>query len=298
MPRMRKDVTMNEPLSRRDALKLGLGAAALGVPGSAVSFAETGPAQGRQEAKPMSTLDEFNKYGEDLEKHLMLRTSPIAVKMLEKEADIPKEAVRPKKDRKYHIAQCQAFALSRREGTTVAMLKEDNWCPTAVMAYGLVKKPESVEQWSHPYDCFEHGKYIGIVSAPLKSASFLPDVVILYAKPAQIRGLLLSMKVQDVPLVKGHFFPPSCGWSVVNPMKTGEYWIVIPDPGEYQRALTEEGDLMFSVPQSRMPAMMAGLKQNEHGAFSYREHSMFMQPDFPLPDFYKDMFKSWGMDTE
>jgi hypothetical protein len=25
---------------------------------------------------------------------------------------------------------------------------------------------------------------------------------------------------------------------------------------------------------------------------------MFMQPDFPLPDFYKDMFKSWGMDSE
>jgi uncharacterized protein (DUF169 family) len=289
---------MKDKLSRREALELGLGAAALGASGYAMSAVKTEPAQGRQEAKPMSTVAEFNKYGEELERALMLRTSPIAVKMLEKEADIPKEAVRPKKDRKCHLAQCQAFALSRREGTTVAMLKEDNWCPTAVMAYGLVKRPESVEKWTHPYECFEHGKYIGIVSAPLKSASFMPDVVILYAKPSQVRGLLLSMKTQDVPLVKGHFFPPSCGWSVVNPMKTGEYWVVIPDPGEYQRALTEEGDLMVSVPQSRMPAMMAGLKQNEHGAFSYRDHQMFMQTDFPLPDFYKDMFKGWGMDTE
>jgi uncharacterized protein (DUF169 family) len=289
---------MKDKLSRREALELGLGAAALGASGYAMSAVKTKPAQGQQEAKPMSTLAEYNKYGEELEKSLMLRTSPIAVKMLEKEADIPKEAVRPKKDRTCHLAQCQAFALSRREGTTVAMLKEDNWCPTAVMAYGLVKRPESVEKWTHPYECFEHGKYIGIVSAPLKSASFMPDVVILYAKPSQVRGLLLSMKTQDVPLVKGHFFPPSCGWSVVNPMKTGEYWVVIPDPGEYQRALTEEGDLMVSVPQSRMPAMMAGLKQNEHGAFSYRDHQMFMQTDFPLPDFYKDMFKDWGMDTE
>jgi uncharacterized protein (DUF169 family) len=289
---------MKDKLSRREALELGLGAAALGVSGYAMSAVKTEPAQGQKEAKPMSTLAEFKKYGEELERSLMLRTSPIAVKMLEKEADIPKEAVRPKRDRKCHLAQCQAFALSRREGTTVAMLKEDNWCPTAVMAYGLVKRPESVEKWTHPYECFEHGKYIGIVSAPLKSASFMPDVVILYAKPSQVRGLLLSMKTQDVPLVKGHFFPPSCGWSVVNPMKTGEYWVVIPDPGEYQRALTEEGDLMVSVPQSRMPAMMAGLKQNEHGAFSYRDHQMFMQTDFPLPDFYKDMFKGWGMDTE
>ena len=246
----------------------------------------------------MTALSEYNQYGEELEKYLMLRTSPIAVKMLEKEEDIPKGAVRPKKDRGYHLAQCQAFALSRREGTTVAMLKEDNWCPTAVMAYGLVKRPESVEKWSHPYDCFEYGKYIGIVTAPLKSATFIPDVVIIYSKPAQLRGLLLSMKVEDVPLVQGHFFPPSCGWSVVSPMKTGKYWVVIPDPGEYQRALTEEGDMMLSVPQSKMEVMMAGVRQNEHGPFSYRDHQMFMMPDFPLPDFYKEMFKSWGMDTE
>jgi uncharacterized protein (DUF169 family) len=177
------------------------------------------------------------------------------------------------------------------------MLKEDNWCPTSIMAYGLVKRPESVEKFTHPYDCFEVGKYIGIVSAPLKSASFMPDVVIIYARPAQLRGLLLSMNVKDVPLVKGHFFPPSCGWSVVNPMKTGEYWMVVPDPGEYQRALTEEGDMMFSIPQARMETLMAGMKQNEKGAFAYRDHHMFMQPDFQIPDFYKDLFKSWGMDT-
>ncbi len=247
---------------------------------------------------PMPTLAEFHTYGEELERMLMLRTSPIAVKMLEKEADIPAEAVRPKRDRRHHLAQCQAFALSRREGTTVAMLKEDNWCPTAVMAYGLVPRPESVTQWSHPYDCFDAGKYIGILSAPLKSAGFIPDVVILYAKPAQVRGLLLSLKVQDVPLVKEHSFPPSCAWAVVNPIKTGEYWVVIPDPGEYQRALTEEGDLMVAVPRVRMQTLMTGLKENEHGVFSYRDHHMFMLPDFPLPDFYKDMFRSWGMDTE
>jgi uncharacterized protein (DUF169 family) len=284
--------------SRREALRIGLGAAALGAAGARMPSAKAEPLPNQQEVNRMADLSEFNKYGEELEKYLMLRTSPIAVKMLEKETDIPKDAIRPKKDRKYHLAQCQAFALSRREGTTVAMLKEDHWCPTAVMAYGLVKKPESVEKWSHPYDSFEYGKYVGIVTAPLKRASFLPDVVIAYLKPAQLRGLLLSMKVEDVPSVKGHFFPPSCGWSVVNPMKTGQYWAVVPDPGEYQRALTEEGDMMFSIPQVKMPVMMAGLKQNEHGPFSYRDHQMFMQPDFALPDFYKDMFKSWGMDTE
>jgi uncharacterized protein (DUF169 family) len=289
---------MKSKYSRREALQLGFSAAVLGAGTQAISATKTEPIREKQEVNHMSTVSEFNKYGEELEKYLILRTSPIAVKMLEKEADIPKEAIRPKKDRKYHLAQCQAFALSRREGTTVAMLKEDHWCPAAPMAYGLVKRPESMVNRSHPYDCFEYGKYIGMVTAPLKKATYVPDVVIVYAKPAQLRGLLLSMKVEDVPLVSGHFFPPSCAWSVVNPMKTGQYWVVIPDPGEYQRALTEEGDMMFSVPQGKMQVLMAGLQNYEHGAFAYRDHSMFMQPDFEQPDFYKEMFKSWGLDTK
>jgi uncharacterized protein (DUF169 family) len=36
----------------------------------------------------MTTLDELNSYGEDLERLLLLRTSPIAIKLLEKENDI------------------------------------------------------------------------------------------------------------------------------------------------------------------------------------------------------------------
>jgi uncharacterized protein (DUF169 family) len=86
----------------------------------------------------MANLSEFNRYGEEIEKLMLLRTSPIAVKMLEKESAIPEGAIRPKRDRGYHLAQCQAFSLSRRQGTTVAMLKDDNWCWGSLMAYGLV----------------------------------------------------------------------------------------------------------------------------------------------------------------
>jgi len=291
-------VPLKNKLSRRDALKLGLGAAVLAVPGNAASVAKTESTWNSQEAKHMTALSELNKFGEDLERQLILRTSPIAVKMLEKESDIPKGSIRPLKDRGCHLAQCQAFALSRREGITVVMQKEDHWCPTALMAYGHVPQPADINKWSHPYDCFERDKYIGIATAPLKTAGFMPDVVIVYAKPAQLRSLLLSMKMEDVPQVSGHFFPPSCAWAVVNPMQTGRYYMVMPDPGEYQRALTEEGDMMFAIPQVKMAVLIEGMKKNEHGPFSYRDHHMFMQTDFPRTDFYKEMFKSWGLDAK
>ena len=54
----------------------------------------------------MTTMDDLNRFGEELERMLMLRTSPIAVKMLESEADIPAGAVRPWSGRNQHLAQC------------------------------------------------------------------------------------------------------------------------------------------------------------------------------------------------
>ena len=84
----------------------------------------------------MTTLKDFNRCGEELERLMRLRTSPIAVNMLEKESDIPEGAIRPYRDRGIHIAQCQAFAMSRRQKETIAMLKEDNWCFAALIAYG------------------------------------------------------------------------------------------------------------------------------------------------------------------
>lgn len=245
----------------------------------------------------MPDVKDFNRYGEELEKLLLLRTSPVAVKMLEKEADIPKGALRPKKDRNTHYAQCQAFALSRREGLTVAMLKEDHWCPAALMAYGMVPLPPGANPTQmHPYEMFEHGKYIGVLTAPLKTAAFKPDVVIIYSNTAQLRSLLLSMGPEDVRQVNGRFFPPSCAHAVVTPMLKGGYWAVIPDPGEYQRALCDEGEMMFAVPADKMPGLLTGLNTSQERGFAYRTHRYFMQPDFTRPDFYKQMFKGWGLE--
>jgi uncharacterized protein (DUF169 family) len=284
--------------SRREVLELGMGSAVLAVGGGElVAAAGPGPAPVTQEEERLPPSSEFNHYGEDLEKYLMLRTSPIAVKMLEKEAGIPEGAMRPFKDRGYHLSQCQAFALSRREGTTVAMLKEDHWCPAPLIAYGMVKRTADRIQQSQSYDSFPYGKYVGIVTAPLRRANFRPDVVIIYSNTSQLRGLILSMGNDESSQINSRYLPPSCSYSVVNVMTTGKYWVVLPDPGEYQRALGTEDEMMFAVPAKKMETLIAGLRKNENGAFAYRNHHPFMQPDFPRPDFYKEMFKSWGLDA-
>lgn len=282
---------MKKQFTRREVLGAGLGAAALVTAGAAIS-----PSSAR--AADAGELGVLNTFGEELENGLLLRTSPVAVKMLEKEADIPKGAFRPKKDGGIHLAQCQSFGMSRREGKTVAMLKEDHWCPTALEVYGIVEKVSTGFSMEYSMS-FETGKYAGVVTAPLKSATFMPDVVLIYMNPSQLRGALMSMAFGGSDQVKTELFLPSCGHSVVDPIKTGKYVVVLPDPGEVQRGLAADDEMILSVPKQKIQAFMAMLKPNGK-MYSHRNRNwvMSMKPDFEQPPFYKQKFKAWGLDSE
>lgn len=249
----------------------------------------------------MPKIEVYNRCGEELERQLMLKTSPIAVKMLEKESDIPEGVIRPKKDKGYHLAQCQAFALSRRNGLTVAMLKEDHWCWAPLMAYGLVEDPHDpfVDAVSS-FPRFEAGKYIGMVTAPLKTANFEPDAVLIYCGNTQLRELLMVAKFQEKAPIKSEFDPiDSCSYSIVPVIKNNEYKITLPDPGEQYRAFANEDEIIFSVPISKLEQLTEGIKKMAGMRKGKDEWTNYlMKPDFPRPDFYKELFKKWGLDTE
>ena len=249
----------------------------------------------------MPTIEEYNRYGKELESSLRLKTSPIAVKMLEKEADIPKGAIRPKKDRGYHLAQCQAFAMTRRQGMTIAMLKEDHWCWAPLLAYGMAEDPH------HPivdaltsFPRFKLGKYIGMVTAPLRSANFEPDMALIYSNTAQLRDMIGVVKFQDKTTVKSEFDPiDSCVYSVVPVITDGQYRITLPDPGEYSRAFAGDDEIIFSVPKNKLEMLAEGVKRSAEMKQNPDDWShMILRPDFPRPDFYKELFKKWGLEVE
>jgi uncharacterized protein (DUF169 family) len=252
----------------------------------------------------MSTLVDFHRFGEKIENFMKLRTSPIAVKMLAHESDIPEDAIRPKKDKGWHLAQCQAFSLSRRQGKTVAMLKEDNWCWGPLMAYGLVD-PNIAEKYPELKNevpripKFEHGKYIGIVSAPLKAAAFIPDVVLIYSNNAQLNNMLHALSFGGEGMVTSPLYPiASCALSVV-PALSGQYCVTLPDPGELGRAMAGEDEIIFSVPPEKVEKLVSQLEMFENMHFGYKDF-IFMETcaDFPRPDFYKNLFRECGLDAD
>jgi uncharacterized protein (DUF169 family) len=261
----------------------------------------------------VTVMEEIQSCSEDLEQILFLRTSPLAVKLIEREGDIPEGAIRPKKDQGAHLALCQAFAMSRRQKTTVAMLKEDHWCWAPLIGFGLVEPPDlflegrtafpsmvssldAARELARTEPRLESGKYIGIVSAPLKTANFEPDAVLIYGNSAQVRTLLLAVKYQDGCRVESTFDPlDSCVNALVPVILTGQYRITFPDPGEYQRALATEDEIIFSVPKGKLQGLVSGLRHIKELRHGYRDFTQEMRPDFPQPPFYKSLFARWGL---
>jgi uncharacterized protein (DUF169 family) len=249
----------------------------------------------------MTKIDEYNRGGKELEDLLHLKTAPIAIKMIEKESEIPGGALRPKKDKGYHLAACQQFAITRRQRKTIAMLKEDHWCFAPLIAYGMVEDPHHPivdELTSFPR--FDYGQYIGMVTGPLGSINFEPDMVMVYSNVSQLREMVGAAKMLEKSTIKSDFDPlNSCAYAIIPVIRDGEYRITLPDPGEYTRAAVGEDEIIFSFPISKLKLLVETLKHSYEMMHNNEEWSqLLLRPDFPRPPFYKELFKKWGLDTE
>ena len=262
-----------------------------------------------------ATADKNAAASRALHEMLRLRCEPVAVKMIESDADVPEDAVNPKRDMGKHMALCQAYSLARRNKKTIYIDKDSEWCwcPMVCMGYAAsdpgtkafellsrfigIRDPEAANQFFAHFPRFPHGKYKGLVAAPLCFCTFEPDVVLIYATPAQTRMMVGAIKQQTGKLVETAFdVIDSCAYDTVLPIQTGEYRVTFPDPGEYERALADEDEVILSVPGGRLEELLAGLSANQSRGFGYMLLYKEMELDFKRPPFYNDLFQMWGFD--
>ena len=88
----------------------------------------------------------------------------------------------------------------------------------------------------------------------------------------------------------------SCIYSLV-PLVEGEqnYMITIPDPGEQERALTDENKIIFSLTKDKIKILVEGLRHYDEIKLGYVHLTKLMQADFEQPKFYTLLFKRWGI---
>jgi len=256
----------------------------------------------------------YQEFAERFERCLRMSTYPLAVKMIEKEEDIPKLAKRPLKDLGCHLNTCQCFAISRRVGDMIAQKQEDMWCFEAALAYGFTggnleayneglefflagktRYPDGAKdlatgsKWAHSFPRFEADKYVAIVSAPLARAGFEPDLVLLYINPAQLNQILAGIVFEwgeNIPCeIAAH---GGCVNYVVPPMRTGWFWISNPCFGDIGSAISLPDELVFSAPMARVEPLLTGIEQRQsyRGGMPVRYK---MEPEGLLPESYAEI---------
>ena len=261
-------------------------------------------------------ISKYNFYGKELEDMFKLRSMPIAVKFYEKAADVPAEAKFPKRDLGKHMAVCQAFSYSRMKGMTIALTTEDHWCWNPLIGYGNIEcvpgqpafdvvcnfigipDKEKASKFFENFPRLPLGKYEAVVTAPLKSATFEPDVILIYADVAKINHMVRCIKGATAGYVHSVFDGiDSCIYCTVPSFLENEYRITFPDPGDRERARARDDEVILTVPAGRMTEFMDSIELNDR-MMGFSDKLFEINLDFPHPFFYNDLFEMWGLDKE
>jgi uncharacterized protein (DUF169 family) len=259
----------------------------------------------------MPTQKEYRSHAEELQNRLHLETFPIAIAMLKSETDIPADALRPVRDLGAHMHLCQGFALSRREGATVAFLKQDHRCWAPFIALGLAETPQPVLDGNIDYPqriqsldaakqvareriCLEYGKYVGIVSAPLRSAFFEPDCVMIYGDSSQLRGMLMGLRYKEGYMITTTLDPGSaCVNATIPVIRDRRCQIAIPCMGDRQRALAKDHELILTVPIERLEELVIGVRHFDEIGLLFGKP--YMRLETPVIGMYLEVGRKLGL---
>ena len=264
----------------------------------------------------MTAISEFNRNGARLEQLLNLREAAVAMKVMYEGDAIPEGSFSPLEKTGKHYAMCQAMTLVRRGRKALTMFKEDNWCLWPLISYGITELDEDDyellggnhfykdREISHKYFREEYPrlksdkKVVGFTMAPLSDCAFEPDIVCIYCSVAQLRSLLMASKYESGQIAGSALDTcASCVHGQIPVLNgTMPYNLSIPDPGEYERGLCDENDMIFNVRGDRVAELVAGLSSLGSIGFGYGSLMMDMNLDYSRPEFYNSMFEKWGLE--
>jgi uncharacterized protein (DUF169 family) len=262
----------------------------------------------------MIDLKIIHANAKEIREKLSLSTYPLAIKMVKDEEEIPKDAIRPFKDRGYHLYNCQAFSMSRRGQKMVAMTKEDMWCMEPFVGYGFVEpskewhkakhrtllgiNPEARQKAVQSAPRFKVGEYMGIISAPLEKCCFEPDMFLIYCDPYQLTHILLAKDCIDggdvTCTLSGH---NACVLAVVPVLQNRKCWVTSPCRGDRSIAMAQSNEVIFSAPIERLREFVKSFRYlEEHG--QQIPFDLKLHPEGNLKDGYAAVGRTMGIPYE
>jgi uncharacterized protein (DUF169 family) len=247
----------------------------------------------------------YRESADFIQNDLRLKTFPVAVKFLKDTSEFPEKTRQPSIALKKRVTICQGITMARNYGWTVGLAKEDLICIPAMIAFGFSGAEDPVETLGKLF-CevgfsqteekglnevremvrLENEEYSAIVLAPLQKGLFDPDTVVFYGNPAQIMRLVQGMVFADSCRISGNFGGKvECSEYLIAPYKTQNPRIAVPGMGDRIFSMTQDDEMVFSIPGRLLENLMNGLKNSgkKIGARYPVTFYQNFQPEFPKP---------------
>jgi uncharacterized protein (DUF169 family) len=224
-----------------------------------------------------------------LRSYLNPATFPVAVTILKDESLIPANAKRPLKDMGMPMALCQGSAMARRYGWTVAFAKEDVGCGIAAHTYGwnrltdnrgpihflttmnYVSDKEAAAEAVASFPLLEMGRDFVVVYSPLEWTKLEPDVILIYAEPAQLMRLVHGATYKKGTPIGGSFSgrAGSCTEGVIGTLLDNMPKVVLPGNGDRVWAACQDHEMIMALPGAFLDDLVDGLEKTHQKGIRY-----------------------------
>lgn len=211
-----------------------------------------------------------------MERLLRLKTFPIAFKLLENKADL---AGVPFLRRLGHRSTlCQLLNIVRSFDWTVGADESDLMAPMCTSIIGLTDIPELMrdgtfrsvvwsktkkdgEKYENSIPRIPTGRYEAVVMAPLAYNPFDPDIVLIYANPAQMIVLINALQFENYEVMQFYCVgESSCSDAIARCYLTRKPSLTIPCYGERRYGHTQDDELVMAIPAEMVDKAVEGLE--------------------------------------
>ena len=224
----------------------------------------------------MEKQHDWEKIIRRMELLMRLKSFPVAFKMLEKKDELKRIPFMRRAEHK--ITLCQLITLVRNFDWTVGAELDDFMNPGCPSILGLtdtpdiykdgtfrsivwVKTKEDGKKYEASIPRLPLGQYEAVVMAPLVYNPFEPDIVLIYANPAQMMLLINSLQFEDYEVMQ--FFcvgESSCSDAIARCYLSGKPSLTIPCYGERRYGHAQDEDLVMAIPAGMMEKALRGME--------------------------------------
>ena len=228
---------------------------------------------------------DLKQVNETLNLYIRPETFPLALKLCQSSSELPERARLPMRDFGYQITLCQGYGIARRFRWVIAIGKEDQCCVGGASAMGFIAERPNEEQAKR----LETDKYSHLLIAPTEIADFEPNLLLLYTNSAQAMRLAQSATRSAGDSVSAIATGGAdCGDIVARTTKSDQCQFILPSGGDRIFGGTQDDELIFTIPRSKVEGIMNGLEETHKAGFRYPvlsdlRHAPALPPFLQIP---------------